>query len=494
MNLPQNPYARFSGVNAPIQAGVSLQDMEAKYRNDEIKKYQLQQQQQEQQRQQIAKALETATPEQYNAILNDPAFADMLKYGEMTMKPTQYTPERVAAMRAQAAKAPPGPVGSIMNNISPYVPGVGMVSSQTPEQLRSSLEQQLKNPLTASAIQYNKVYKQPWENAPKTGTAIPEFGGAFFNVPGLSPSSVQKPSGGWEKYQKSVMNTPGAGLVTIGIDPRDPNMEAKAQAWVDYNRARGTGLWQEGAWGNKFGRKDAKMPGFAALQKQYPDAPISALIDYVIRGQYGQSALPPRGIDLGPIGDILTPIVEIAAGAINPFLGAAIGGTLGGLQGGPLGAIIGGAGGYGMGNIGSSLATKGLEGTLSSAWQGAKDFFSSPVSNLSKPFTATDWWTPETAVNAISHVPMPKQDRGYAYGGEVSLPPDLAKYADSPHSDIEQLTNMLRRSNLRAEAVPSMRQSVRQRHMAEIGRMEEPDMAARLGVDLGGMLSYEREF
>lgn len=471
------------------------------------------------------------TPEQYAAVLNDPKYADYLKYAPMGFKDwavpassrmmfgapdaSRYTPALIQGWANQYAnvgdpiyipknltaqslefyKQHPeylgvgvkGPLGSILNL---SFPALGQPSAQTPTELRKQYDALLKDPSVSTEIAFKKAFSQPWEGAPKAGTKVPEYGGAVFHDFRIVPKGITSGHGEATAYGKRIAQTPGAGLIAIGIDPRDPNAEAKAQAWVDYHRARGTGFWQQGSWGNKFGRKDARMPGFDALRKQYPDAPIMAIVDAVARQNYAQNALPPRGIDLGPIGDILTPIVQIAAGAINPFLGAAIGGTLGGLQGGPLGAIIGGAGGYGMGNIGSSLATKGLEGTLSSAWQGAKDFFSSPVSNLSKPFTATDWWTPETAVNAISYVPMPKQDRGYAEGGEVSLPPDLAKYADSPHSDIEQLTNMLRRSNLRAEAVPSMSQSVRQRHMAEIGRMEEPSMAARLGVDLGGIEPY----
>lgn len=256
---------------------------------------------------------------------------------------------------------------------------------------------------TADALAaYNKVFNTPWENAPTRGTALDNYGGVYFGVPGLSPSSMPVPSGGWEAYQKRVSTTPGAGLAALGIDPRDPNMEAKVKAWIDYNKGRGTGFWQQGAWGDSFGREDARVPGFAAMKQKYPNAPDYQILDAVMREQYGQSALPPRSFD---IADVLVPLGEIALGAMTggPWASMALGGIHGGVNNGLLSGILGAAGGAGAGGFGADIVSQGLKGALANQIPDFSNILSSGASLPAAPTTPSGWVS--SAADTINSIP-----------------------------------------------------------------------------------------
>lgn len=373
-------------------------------------------------------AIASATPDQYNAVLNDPRYADLFRYGGVR-RPEDYTDQSLQAMRSGPALPPqlqqlantPGSIFSSLANL-------GVTGQRTPEELRQQYDRMMQDPMKVSEIQYRKTMALPWEQAPEKGTRVQEYGGAFYGVPGLSPSSVEKPSGGWRAYQGSVSRAPGAGLVTIGIDPRDPNREAKVRAWIDYHKARGTGLWQKGAWGNEFGREDARIPGFAALKKQYPNAPDDQILDAVIRGMYAQSALPPRSFDFM---DIVDPIIEAGltwASGGNPTLAVMYGAGRGASENGLLGLVTGGLQGYGMGSFaGSVQAAGGPAAYLSNMAGKVGNFLSAPgtfLSTTASHIADTPWW--QNALDAASSMPSSywdqfkakKADGGYIDGNE----------------------------------------------------------------------------
>ena len=294
--------------------------------------------------------------------------------------------------------------------------------------IQSFLSQQLPENISKAKAEYERIFNQPWENAPTRGTALKEYGGAYFGVPGLSPSAVQKPAGGWRAYQRRVSSTPGAGLAVIGIDPRDPNAEAKAKAWIEYNQPRGSGFWQEGAWGDKFGREDSRVPGFAAMKRQYPNATDSQILDAVMRQQYGQSALPPRSFD---IADILVPAGELALGFLGgptwgPLLAGGLGGGYGVANNGLVGGLLGAAAGAGGGAFGADIASQGLKGAIGSQISGFKDFISNPFSAASNAVPTTPAGVFKTATNVAGNVPSSWVTSGNANRGIGAVLPTTA--------------------------------------------------------------------
>lgn len=405
------------------------------------------------------------TPDQYAAIINDPKYADLYKYATPyetfgAPKADKYTqdllnqwantyskvqdptiPKNLTSEGLNFYKEHPeylgvgqrGPLGSILN-MNPYFAGALGPQAESPEELRKRLDAQLKDPMISTELAYDKLFSNPYGSY-KKNEPVSKYGGAFFNAPGVSPSAVQKPAGGWVNYQKSVRDTPGAGLITIGIDPEAPDVEARAKAWVDYHKARGTGFWQEGAWGKEYGREDARMPGWATLRKQYPKASTYQLLDAMMRGQVGQSALKPRSFDFM---QIIDPIIEagltIASGG-NPTLAVLYGAGRGGSENGWLGAFTGGLQGYGVGNLTGGVQAAGGIGNYAS--NAISNFGKGLGSFLEHPIDFTTGLVKDTASNIGNAVMNPFGEGELSninnlFTGEVGR--DIAARAATPAS------------------------------------------------------------
>lgn len=179
------------------------------------------------------------------------------------------------------------------------------------------------------------------------------------------------------KQQKAAAATPGAGLWGLGIDPKDPDAELKARAYMAsylsqmgqppngfppggkvYNSAGQEIVWMRDG---TFGRSDAPMKGFFALRREHPNASYAQLMDYAYREQFAQNALPPRSFD---IMSIIDPLVELGLTATGFGAPAAVayGAGRGLSEGGLLGGLMGGLGAYGIGtgspwSVGTSIAS-----------------------------------------------------------------------------------------------------------------------------------------
>jgi hypothetical protein len=159
-------------------------------------------------------------------------------------------------------------------------------------------------------------------------------------------------------WQEKFSITPGAGLWAIGINPDDPQAEAKAKAYIErqiaanpYDPNAKQTIWGGGQWG----RDDAKMPGIRQILAQNPNVSYTQLADYSQRALQTQNALQPRNFD---VMTILDPIITAGLGFVNPALSAvyASGRTAG--EGGDFGDILLSAGsGYLGGMSGANIAS-----------------------------------------------------------------------------------------------------------------------------------------
>lgn len=387
--------------------------------------------QEEEARKRRAEALATATPEQYNAILSDPKYADLWKYGGID-RPSDYTAEQLQRVRNPVnpfANLPGGvaPFG-LSNDIIQNIQRMSAGANKTPQELQAQYDQMLKDPATASQILYNKYYADPSKVAIKAGTPVAggtHFGGTYdpgnpFNLESGHTHAAE---------QKKFASTPGAALLDMGIDPNNPYAEQLLKAQMDkFMKENPDNIITRAMKSQSFGRKDNPSPGFLSLQKQYPDAPYAALVDATIRGVYGQNALPPRSFD---VMSIIDPIIEagltIASGG-NPTLAVMYGAGRGGSEGGLLGAFTGGLQGYGMGSFaGSVQAAGGPAAYLSNMAGKVGNFLSAPgtfLSTTASHIADTPWW--QNALNAASSMPSSywdqfkteKADGGYIDGNE----------------------------------------------------------------------------
>lgn len=152
------------------------------------------------------------------------------------------------------------------------------------------------------------------------------------------------------------INEAGAGLWAAGYDPSDPDILSKVTAY------------------------GAANPGAAAsIRKQQAKTgqDLTAATDWFFRDQ-ARAQDKDNSFLNSTLGKILVAGAQVALGAIpgiGPALSAGLGAGVGFSQGGVVQGLLGAATGYGAGSFGSSLATKGLSGTVSSAVDGVKNFF-----------------------------------------------------------------------------------------------------------------------
>jgi len=230
---------------------------------------------------------------------------------------------------------------------------------QNPESVRQYIEKGLEKQITPQTAQkaltdqyqktqQDKLYNQYFRvdqhgntvpNNPNIKIGTKGYGGATF---GLNTFYSQD-------YSKTVAKTPGAGVWSLGIDPRDPNAEALATVWISkhQNDQNGPGTpWYKILGGGKWGRFDAKMPGLSALKAQYPKASNLQLLDAVTRMTHSQAALEPTDVTM----QILGPILVAAGGFLGPIAATAMGSTMAGSTAAALGAGT-------MGTITSGIAS-----------------------------------------------------------------------------------------------------------------------------------------
>lgn len=437
-------------------------------------------------------SLSSATPEQYNAILKDPKYADLWKYGGVT-RPSAYTQESLDKMRNPLANNPylgpnaPFAIGAgsdIAKNIQKMVAG----AQKTPEELRVEYENLLRNPVTSSQILYNKYYTD--QNAPKFGTDVvggTHFGGKYeagnpFNLEAGSTHAAQ---------QKVYSSTPYAAIRDMGIDPNNPYAEQLLRAQMDkFMKENPDNIITRAMNSKSFGREDAPSAGFVALQQKYPKASYVDLVDMTLRGIYGQNALPPRGMPgwldtLIATGLNFIPVVGNAAS-----LAYTTGRSLS--EGDPLWATaLKAYGQYGLNNVASNLVTLGPSAYLSNMANSAADWLANPTASAgtaaSEAFQPShligtgmdittslpeDWWNPNKPRKAeggyinedgeLADILSKEQYQpdGYAEGGDVD-------------TDISRLTRMLREGRGFVEDRP-----IEQSRNETLG-----DMMRRLGLD-----------
>jgi hypothetical protein len=161
-------------------------------------------------------------------------------------------------------------------------------------------------------------------------------------------------------WQEKFSITPGAGLWAIGINPDDPQAEAKAKAYIErqlaanpYDPNAKQTIWGGGQWG----RDDAKMPGIRQILAQNPNVSYAQLADYSQRALQTQNALQPRNFDLMTIVD---PIITAGLGFINPALSAVYAGGRTAGEGGDFGDILLSAGGGYLGGMGGASLKAGV--------------------------------------------------------------------------------------------------------------------------------------
>lgn len=193
-------------------------------------------------------------------------------------------------------------------------------------------------------------------------------------------------------WQEKFSKTKGAGLWAMGINPDDPQAEAKAQAML--KRILDNPKYKTGVWGDKeWGRDDAKMMGVRQILAANPNVSATELLDYAKRAPQAQNALQPRDIG-GMIGDTLAQIALTVMSGGNPTLavmyGAAKGGSdTGSLLGAGLGGLSGLGTGLGTGSFmqGVSAAGGGLGGAanyIGSGIKGIANNFLHPIDFLTR--------------------------------------------------------------------------------------------------------------
>ena len=110
----------------------------------------------------------------------------------------------------------------------------------------------------------------------------------------------------------------------------------------------------------------AELKGMG-LTANSSDAQLAAGYDAVARGQQYKNQLPKRGADFGGIGGfVFNTVLPVAAGAINPLLGAAVGAGTGALssRGELIPTVIGAARGYSGGQFVQNVAAHGLKNAI----------------------------------------------------------------------------------------------------------------------------------
>ena len=234
-------------------------------------------------------------------------------------------------------------------------------------------------------------------------TAVPKRGDQRYGFvkfgQGMDPERDNR------SWQEKFSKTDGAGLWAIGINPDDPQAEAKAKAYIErqlaanpYDPQAKHDIWGMGEWG----RDDAKMPGVRQILAQNPNVSYAQLADYSKRMPQAQNALQPRDIG-GMIGDTLAQIALTVASGGNPTLAVLYGAAKGGSDSGSwLGAGMGGLSGLttGMGTgsfmRGAAAAGGGLGGAANYVGSGIKSL----VNNVLNPI---DFLT-RTGTNLVNGV------------------------------------------------------------------------------------------
>jgi hypothetical protein len=126
------------------------------------------------------------------------------------------------------------------------------------------------------------------------------------------------------------------------------------------------GAGEGGSANDLFFQSELKGMGLTANSS---DAQLAAGYDAVARGQQYKNQLPKRGADFGGIGGfVFNTVLPIAAGFINPYLGAAVGAGTGALssRGKLIPTAIGAASGYSGGKFLQNVANPaiGLRGAI----------------------------------------------------------------------------------------------------------------------------------
>lgn len=140
-------------------------------------------------------------------------------------------------------------------------------------------------------------------------------------------------AGGSNRYNHTQW---GGGLWSVGIDPNSPTLLGDLQAW--YNAQPSNARAEvEKYWGKNKRTGNLQTDLANSIDWRQRDIARKVKID----NSFLNSTL----------GKILTTGATIVAGAINPALGAVVGGGVGAASGNPLNAIMGAIGGYGAGGV-----------------------------------------------------------------------------------------------------------------------------------------------
>lgn len=177
---------------------------------------------------------------------------------------------------------------------------------------------------------------------------------------GYGGASFGGGSGGDARFTPGTF---GSGLWSMGIDYKDKGAAEAAQKWYD-KQPLAARKEIDSYWTNN------KKSGNAAQD-------IMAAVDWR-QQDVARKIQKENGFLDSTLGQIVSTLGQVALGAvpgIGPGLAAAMGAITGGLQGGLGGAVLGGLGGYGSGQLGSSLATNGIGGTINNAVSGFQNLF-----------------------------------------------------------------------------------------------------------------------
>ena len=188
-------------------------------------------------------------------------------------------------------------------------------------------------------------------------------------------------------WQEKFSNTKGAGLWALGINPDDPQAEAKAQAMLGRLLNSKDPKYHQSVWGDKtWGRDDAKVPSIRQLMAQNPNISATELLDYSQRALQAQNSLQPNDIG-GMIGDTFAEIALTVLSGGNPTLAIMYGAAKGGSDSGSwLGALKGGASGattaLGTGSVLNGItAAGGFSNYAGNLLSNAGNFLSHPLTS-----------------------------------------------------------------------------------------------------------------